>query len=188
MLHSRATVEVVARRLAGFAGRRPVVVDPVMISTSGASLLDAEGRAAMARYLLPLATVVTPNAPEAAVLTGIEVTSRDSMQHAADRLLLMGPEAVLIKGGHVPGDTVVDLLRTADGLEQWFEGPRVRMRPLHGTGCTLASGIAVFLAEGMTLAGAVQKARDFVLGAIRASPGYGEGVAPLNHVHAIESV
>jgi len=187
MLHSRATVDAVARRLAGFAGRRPVVVDPVMISTSGASLLDADGRAALARHLLPLATIVTPNAPEASVLTGIEVTNRDAMQHAADRLLLMGPEAVLIKGGHVPGDTVLDLLRTADGLEQWFESPRVRTRPLHGTGCTLASGIAVLLAEGLTLAGAVQKARDFVLEAIRSSPGYGQGVAPLNHVHGIES-
>jgi hydroxymethylpyrimidine/phosphomethylpyrimidine kinase len=186
MLHSRATVEVVARRLAQIGHTRPIVVDPVMISGHGASLLDAEGRAALARHLLPLATIVTPNAPEAAALTGIQVHDRDTMQHAADRLLLMGPEAVLIKGGHVPGDTVVDLLRTADGGEHWFESPRVRTRPLHGTGCTLASAIAVLLAEGMTLQGAVQKARDFVLEAIKSAPNYGQGAGPLNHVHAIE--
>jgi hydroxymethylpyrimidine/phosphomethylpyrimidine kinase len=187
MLHSRATVEVVARRLAGIGNSKPIVVDPVMISTSGAALLDEGGRSAVVRHLLPLATIVTPNAPEAQALTGIEVTSKDSMQHAADRLLLMGPEAVLIKGGHVPGDIVSDLLRTADGLEQWFESPRVRTRPLHGTGCTLASGIALLLAEGMTLAGAVQKSRDYLQGAIRTAPSYGQGVGPLNHVHAIEA-
>ena len=119
-------------------------------------------------------------------MAGVEVESVDDMQHAADRLLLMGPEAVLIKGGHLEGEMVVDLLRTADGLERRFETPRQKTRSTHGTGCTLASAIAVGLAEGMTLEGAVQKAEEYVHEAIRTAPGYGTGVGPLNHVHPLE--
>jgi hydroxymethylpyrimidine/phosphomethylpyrimidine kinase len=186
MLHSRYIVEAVARKIRGMGGRVPLVVDPVLVSGHGSPLLDAAGRSAFARHLLPIATLLTPNAPEAAALTGIEVRDLDGMQHAADRLLLMGPEAVLVKGGHLEGDTVVDLLRTADGVERRFESPRLRTRPMHGTGCTLASAIAVGLAEGMTLEGAVQKARDYVYEAIRSSPPYGGGSGLLNHVHGIE--
>lgn len=186
MLHSRWTIETVVRRLRTLSRSIPIVVDPVLVSGRGTALLDAEGRTALVKHLLPAATLLTPNAPEAAALTGIEVDGIDGMSHAADRLLLMGPEAVLVKGGHLPGDTVVDLLRTADGLERRFESPRVSGRPLHGTGCTLASAIAVGLAEGMTLEGAVQKARDYVLQAIREACGYGSGSAVLNHVHPIE--
>jgi hydroxymethylpyrimidine/phosphomethylpyrimidine kinase len=98
----------------------------------------------------------------------------------------MGPEAVLIKGGHLEGDTVVDLLRTADGFERRFETPRQRTTSTHGTGCTLASAIAVALAEGMTLEGAVQTAEAYVHEAIRTAPGYGSGLGPLNHVHPLE--
>jgi hydroxymethylpyrimidine/phosphomethylpyrimidine kinase len=99
----------------------------------------------------------------------------------------MGPEAVLVKGGHVvEGDVVVDLLRTADGVERRFESARVGTRPVHGTGCTLASAIAVALAEGMTLEGAIQTARDYVLEAIRTAPPYGGGSMLLNHVHRLD--
>jgi hydroxymethylpyrimidine/phosphomethylpyrimidine kinase len=186
MLHSRAIVEVVARRLSSLGRSRPIVVDPVLASGHGTPLLDAGGRTAFARHLLPMATLLTPNAPEAALLTGIEVRTFEGMQHAADRLLLMGPEAVLVKGGHLEGDTVIDLLRTADGLERRFESPRLRGRPPHGTGCTLASAIAVGLAEGMTLEGSVQKAHEYVYEAIRTAPSYGSGSLLLNHVHPIE--
>jgi hydroxymethylpyrimidine/phosphomethylpyrimidine kinase len=186
MLHSRWIVETVVRRLRTLSRSIPIVVDPVLVSGSGAPLLDKDGRTALVRHLLPAATLLTPNAPEAAALTGIEVENLEGMSHAADRLLLMGPEAVLIKGGHLEGDTVVDLLRTADGLERRFESPRLRGRPMHGTGCTLASAIAIGLAEGMTLEGAVQKARDYVLEAIRTAPPYGSGQGLLNHVHPIE--
>ena len=186
MLHSRGVVEVVARRLRSVGGSRPLVVDPVLASGFGTPLLDAEGRAAFAKHLLPMATLLTPNAPEAALLTGVEIRSLEGMQHAADRLLLMGPEAVLVKGGHVEGDTVFDLLRTADGVERIFESPRLRGRPAHGTGCTLASAIAVGLAEGMTLEGAIQKARDYVYEAIRTAPSYGQGSLLLNHTHPVE--
>jgi hydroxymethylpyrimidine/phosphomethylpyrimidine kinase len=186
MLSSRGTVEAVVRRLRGLGRPPPIVVDPVLASSFGTPLLDPEGRSAFVKLLLPMATLLTPNAPEAALLTGVEVRNFDGMQHAADRLLLMGPEAVLVKGGHVDGDIVVDLLRTADGLERRFESQRIRGRPAHGTGCTLASAIAVGLAEGMTLEGAVQSAHDYVVAAIRAAPSYGSGAALLNHVHRLE--
>jgi hydroxymethylpyrimidine/phosphomethylpyrimidine kinase len=187
MLHSRPIVEAVARRLRSVGTRVPIVVDPVLASGQGQPLLDAAGRSAFVKHILPMATLLTPNAEEAALLTGIEVSSIEGMEHAAERLLLMGVEAVLVKGGHVPGDTVVDLLRTADGMERRFEGPRiVTTRPTHGTGCTLASAIAVGLAEGLTLEGAVQAARDYVVGALRSAPGYGMGRLALNHVHRIE--
>jgi hydroxymethylpyrimidine/phosphomethylpyrimidine kinase len=186
MLHSRWIIEAVVRKLRTLSRSFPVVFYPVLVSGSGTSLLDKEGRLALVKHLLPAATLLTPNAPEAAALTGIEVTSIEGMSHAADRVLLMGPEAVLIKGGHVVGDTVVDLLRTADGLERRFESQRISGRAMHGTGCALASAVAVGLAEGMTLEGAIQEARDYVLEAIRTAPSYGSGAGVLNHVHPIE--
>jgi hydroxymethylpyrimidine/phosphomethylpyrimidine kinase len=186
MLHSAETVEVVAKHVRLLGRSVPVVVDPVLLAGHGAPLLGREGVRALVKHLLPLATLLTPNAPEAETLTGVEVRSVEAMEHAADRLLLMGPDAVLVKGGHLEGETVVDLLRTADGLERRFESPRIRTRSTHGTGCTLASAIAVGLAEGMTLEGAVQKARDYVQEAIRTAPGYGSGIGPLNHVHPLE--
>lgn len=186
MLHSREIVDVVAARIRSLGRPPPVVVDPVFVAGHGASLLNADGRNALVRRLLPLATLVTPNAPEAAAMAGIEIRTPDDMQHAADRLLLMGPEAVLIKGGHLEGVTVVDLLRTADGFERRFEAPREHTTSTHGTGCTLASAIAIGLAEGMTLEGAVQQAEEYVRKAIRTAPGYGSGVGPLNHTHPLE--
>ncbi len=186
MLYSRGIVDVVARRLRSLGRPIPFIVDPVMISGSGTRLLDAEGRTALVKQLLPLATLLTPNAPEAEAITGMPVRNVEGMLHADDRLLLMGPEAVLIKGGHLEGDTVVDVLRTADGFERRFESPRLRTTAGHGTGCTLASAIAVGLAEGMTLEGAVQEARKYVHEAIRTAPGYGSGVGPLNHGHPLE--
>lgn len=184
MLYSRATVEAVARRVRAIGRPIPLVVDPVMVSTAGATLLQPDARVALVKQLFPLATLVTPNAPEAAALTGVQVDGLEAMQHVADRILLMGPEAVLVKGGHVGGDIVIDLLRTADGLERRFESPRIQGRPTHGTGCTLASAIAVGLAEGMTLEGAVQEARDYVREAIRTALSYGSGLAVLNHLQS----
>jgi hydroxymethylpyrimidine/phosphomethylpyrimidine kinase len=186
MLHSRWTVEAVARIVRALGRSKPVVVDPVLLSGHGTPLLAPDARSAFVKHLLPLATLLTPNAPEAAALTGGEVRTLGDMELAADRLLLMGPEAVLVKGGHVEGETVVDLLRTADGFERRFESPRRGKRPFHGTGCTLASAIATGLAEGMTLEGAVQTAHAFVQEAIRTAPPYGEGSGLLNHVHGIE--
>jgi hydroxymethylpyrimidine/phosphomethylpyrimidine kinase len=186
MLYTRDAVDIVAARLRSLGRPLPVVVDPVFVAGHGASLLSQEGRNAVVKKLLPLATLVTPNAPEASAMSGVDVRTVDDMQHAADRLLLMGPEAVLIKGGHLEGNTVVDLLRTADGFERRFESPRQETLSTHGTGCTLASAVAIGLAEGMTLEGAVQKAEEYVHEAIRTAPGYGSGQGPLNHVHPLE--
>ena len=173
-----STLELRARRL-------PIIVDPVMVAKGGASLLQQRARSALIERLLPLAALITPNAPEAAALAGVKVETVDDMERAADRLLVMGASAVLIKGGHVPGETIVDLLRTADGEGARFEHPRIDTQSTHGTGCTLASAIACGVAHGFTLRDAVQRAEDYVVEAIRTAPGLGRGHGPLNHGHVI---
>jgi hydroxymethylpyrimidine/phosphomethylpyrimidine kinase len=124
--------------------------------------------------LLPLCALITPNAPEAELITGVEIREEAHMHLAADRLLMLGLPAVLITGGHVPGDVVVDLLRTVDGLERRFEAPRVPDAP-HGTGCALATAIAAGLAHGYTLESAVDQAHAFVQAAIINAPRLGRG-------------
>lgn len=119
------------------------------------------------------------------MLTGMDVESVADMERAADRLLAIGASAVLVKGGHIPGDTIVDLLRTADGDGATFEHPRIATKSTHGTGCTLASAIATGVAHGFTLRDAVTRAEDYVLEAIRTAPGLGKGHGPLNHGHVI---
>jgi hydroxymethylpyrimidine/phosphomethylpyrimidine kinase len=185
MLHSAETIDVVVEALQRFARGVPLVVDPVMVAKGGEPLLQPDAVEALARRLLPLASVVTPNAPEASVLTGLPVRTADDLPAAADRLLTLGPGAVLLKGGHLESERVVELLRTADGDERWFESPRRETRHTHGTGCTLASAVAVGVAQGLTLQSAVQRAREFVDRAILAAPGFGRGHGPLNHAHAI---
>jgi hydroxymethylpyrimidine/phosphomethylpyrimidine kinase len=180
-LARRETVELVARRLESRARGIPIVLDPVMRSTSGVELLSVDGVQKLVERLLPQAALVTPNAAEAGYIAGLEVTERKTMQHAADELLLRGASAVLITGGDLEGDTVVDLLRTVDGIETWFEGPRIETRSSHGTGCTLSSAIAVGLAEGLTLEGAIERARRFVAGALGAGLPFGGGVGPVDH-------
>lgn len=174
MLARRATVELVARVCEDRARGVPIVLDPVLISSSGHELLELEGHATLIRRLMPLCALVTPNAPEAELITGIKIEHEADMHHAADRFLMMGQPAVFITGGHVPGDVVVDLLRTADGLERRFEAPRCSETP-HGTGCTLAAAIAAGLAHGYTLESAVERAHDFVHAAIARAPRPGRG-------------
>jgi hydroxymethylpyrimidine/phosphomethylpyrimidine kinase len=156
------------------------VVDPVMAAKGGAALLEHRALGAVRSLLVPQARLLTPNAPEAAVLTGLGVDDLDGQRRAGESLLAMGAEAVLVKGGHLPGETVVDLLLTADG-ETRFEGPRLATRHTHGTGCTLASACAVSLAQGLGLEAAVARARAYVLEAIRHAPGLGQGHGPLDH-------
>jgi len=181
MLYSAAIIRVVAAELESRATGIPIVVDPVMVAKGGAALLDERATGELIERLLPLAALVTPNVPEASALTGIEVRDVDDLARAADRLLALGPAAVLVKGGHLPGDTVVDVLRTIDGIEHRFEGPRIATRSSHGTGCTLASAIATGIAEGMTLVSAIERARHYVVRALRTAPGLGQGHGPLNH-------
>jgi hydroxymethylpyrimidine/phosphomethylpyrimidine kinase len=122
---------------------------------------------------------------EAEALTGRRIDSVDDMLRACDDLLETGAGAVLLKGGHLPGDRVTDVLRTADGAEHRFESERVATRSTHGTGCTLSTAVACGIAEGLTLQAAVARAHAYVAGAIRHAPGYGTGAGPLNHVHAL---
>ena len=184
MLAKRATVELVTRVCERKARGVPIVLDPVLVSSSGHALLEVEGHTALIQRLMPLCALVTPNVPEAALITGLEIREESDLHHAADRLLLMGQAAVLITGGHLPGDTVVDLLRTADGLERRFEAPRWPVSP-HGTGCAIASAIAAGLAHGFTLESAVERAHGFVHAAIERSFQLGRG-RPILHTGRVD--
>lgn len=180
MLGDAATIEVVCDMLARHAQGIPVVVDPVMVASTGARLLSDAALAALKRSLLPMTHLVTPNLLEAEALAGMSIQDVAAMHHAAAALLTLGVPAVLLKGGHLPGEQVVDLLATVDGIEE-FSAPRIASRHTHGTGCTLASGIAAALAQGLGLRDAVMRAREFVRAAIAAAPGFGAGHGPLNH-------
>ena len=181
MLHSRDIVRVVAAELESRATGIPVIVDPVMVAKGGGALLERSAQTALIERLFPLAALITPNVPEAEALTGLHAEDPDDLPRLAERLLALGPAAVLVKGGHLEGETVVDWLLTVDGLAHRFEGPRVRTRSSHGTGCTLASAIAAGVAEGYTLVSAIERARDYVVRALKSAPGLGQGHGPLNH-------
>jgi hydroxymethylpyrimidine/phosphomethylpyrimidine kinase len=185
MLFSEAIIARVASTLEARARRLPIIVDPVMVAKGGTALLQQRARVALVERLLPLAALITPNAPEAEALSGVKVETVSDMERAADRLLAFGASAVLIKGGHLPGDTIVDLLRTADGEAARFEHPRIATKSTHGTGCTLAAAIATGVALGFTLRDAVERAEDYVVEAIRTAPGLGQGHGPLNHGHVL---
>ncbi len=180
MLGERAVIEAVADALGRWAAV-PLVLDPVMVAKGGQSLLAADAVAALVGLLLPVAAVVTPNIPEAEVLTGLAIADPAGMRRAVDALLGMGARAVLLKGGHLEGDGLVDMLGDADGVVA-FEQRRVATRHTHGTGCTLASAVAAGLAQGATLPDAVSRARAYVRAAIEAAPGFGAGHGPLNHL------
>ena len=179
MLGDAATIETVCDALAAARGT-PLVADPVMVAKGGARLLAPDAVEALRRRLLPLASVLTPNLPEAEVLCGTAIGDVAAMENAARSLLELGVPAVLLKGGHLPGDAVVDILATSDGVER-FTDPRIETRHTHGTGCTLASAVAAGLAQGMGLRDAVVRARRYVRAAILAAPGYGRGHGPLDH-------
>jgi hydroxymethylpyrimidine/phosphomethylpyrimidine kinase len=162
----------------------PAVIDPVMVAKGGASLLAQEAIGAVRALLVPRAALLTPNAPEAAALTGLPVETTDHLRRAGAALLAAGAAAVLMKGGHVAGDRVVDLLITPSG-ETAFEGPRLETRQTHGTGCTLASACATGLGQGLPLIEAVAIAWDYVHQAMLAAPGFGAGHGPLDHGWAL---
>jgi hydroxymethylpyrimidine/phosphomethylpyrimidine kinase len=180
MLGDAATINAVADLFLSKASGLPYVCDPVMVAKGGHPLLDPAAVETLKRRLPPLATVITPNVPEAEVLSGMAIRSLADMRHAAETMLTLGVSAVLLKGGHLPGAEVVDMLATEHGIEE-FTAPRIETRATHGTGCTLASGIAVGLAQGLGLHDAVARARSFVRAAMLAAPGFGRGHAPLHH-------
>jgi hydroxymethylpyrimidine/phosphomethylpyrimidine kinase len=179
MLATPALVEAVAATITARA-LPAVVVDPVMISTSGNRLLQDSAIDAMKQLLLPHATVVTPNLPEAEVLSGLPIRTRNDMRTAAIAIHTLGPRAVVIKGGHGVGDEIVDLLYDGNTFTE-FVTERVSTRNTHGTGCTFASAIAASLARGRDLPDAVARAQAYVVGALRHSLVIGQGHGPLGH-------
>jgi len=180
MLHEVPVIEAVCGEIAARAKGIPLVADPVMVAKGGHPLLAPEAVETLKARLLPLATVITPNLPEAEVLVGRPIRDVAAMRDAAAALRGLGVPAVLLKGGHLEGDEVTDLLVTPEGEEE-FVAPRIVTRHTHGTGCTLASAIAAGLAQGMSLRDAVIRARAYVRAAIAAAPGYGAGHGPLDH-------
>ena len=182
MLHSPEIVKVVAEAIDRHALPH-VVLDPVMVATSGAVLIDSPAIAALVRELFGRAVLVTPNLDEASLLVGRSLSNEQDMQAAAHELLAKGARAVLVKGGHLAGEVVSDLLQVEGAAPHWMRAPRIHTHNTHGTGCTLSSAIAAHLALGMPLMDAVEAARTFVRGALAAGAAVktGQGGGPLNH-------
>ncbi|GAB7562369.1 bifunctional hydroxymethylpyrimidine kinase/phosphomethylpyrimidine kinase [Methylobacillus methanolivorans] len=194
MLHSPEVVMTVAEALDAH-GLKQVVLDPVMVAANGAKLISDEAIALLVRELFPRALVVTPNLDEAALLLGRSLTATDELEQAAHELLGQGARAVLLKGGHLPGHDVLDILVQANSAGQITElhklhSLRISTHNLHGTGCTLSSAIAAYLALGFNLPDAVQAARIYVRSALYAGSNVrmGEGVGPLNHGFAPQAM
>ncbi len=158
-----------------------LVVDPVMVSTSGCSLLEGDVKQVLFDTLFPLAELITPNIPEAESLIGGVIKDEMAMREAAREITRRGKCAVLLKGGHL-ADEALDVLVQQDGKEQIFRAPKIESKDTHGTGCTLSAAIACNLAGGMTMADAVGEAKRYISGAIGAAPGFGHGHGPVNHV------
>jgi hydroxymethylpyrimidine/phosphomethylpyrimidine kinase len=174
-LGTAAIIEAVA----SFDFPCPLVVDPVMISKHGASLLDSDARKALRRLLLPRASLVTPNAEEAAEIAGVRVDNLDSMRIAARRIADLGAAAVLVKGGHISGDATDILYDGRDFFE--FPAPRIVTRHTHGTGCSYSAAITAHLARGLDLVSSVRTAKAWISRAIETNPGLGAGQGPVNH-------
>ena len=184
MVSSAALISVIADRLKRF-GARNIVVDPVMVATSGSALIRTDAVEALTRELLPLSTLVTPNIPEAQVLSGRDIGSEADMLAAAKSIGDRYGCAVLLKGGHSVSDAN-DLL-VANGAHRWFYGRRIDNPNTHGTGCTLSSAIAANLAKGYALDEAIEKAKAYISGALAAMLDLGQGSGPMNHAFDLHS-
>lgn len=186
MLVSAHVVDALCDELSERYPDIPLVVDPVMAAKGGQRLLDADGCAVLKHRLIPRAAVLTPNVPEAEHLTGLRITTLAEVKTAAKSLLALGAGAVLIKGGHLAGKHVSDVLLT-EREEHVFTNRRIPTRHTHGTGCTLASAIAAGIAQGLPLVSAVRRAKAYVLYALRHAPGLGHGQGPLGHAYPWEA-
>ena len=178
-----ATAELVRAVAASIREHRlpNYVLDPVMVATSGDRLLDRDAERTIVDELLPLAACVTPNLDEAAILAGFAVDDEEAMRRAARVLVERGARAALLKGGHLAGEELVDVLYDGAEWHDWRR-PRLRTRSTHGTGCTLSAAVAAGLAHGRPLRRAVEDALDYVRRAMEAAPGFGGGHGPLNHM------
>ena len=183
MVSSIELIRVIAEKLRQY-GARHIVVDPVMVATSGANLLRPEAVETLTRELLPLATVLTPNIPEAEILSGLKITDAAGMEAAARTISEKYGCAVLCKGGHQVNDA--DDLLWRDGAGKWFRGKRSDNPNTHGTGCTLSSAIASNLAKGFDLDTSVERAKAYISGALGAMLDLGRGSGPMNHMFALE--
>ena len=183
MVSSSALINVIADKLTQYSAKN-IVVDPVMVATSGAKLISDEAIQTLTEKLLPLADIITPNIPEAEVLSGMEIKSEDDMIAAAEKISKTCNVAVLLKGGHSLNDAN-DLLYH-DGTYRWFKGKRIDNPNTHGTGCTLSSAIASGLAKGYSMEVAVEKAKDYISGALAAMLDLGKGSGPMDHGWAIK--
>ncbi|MEO1190442.1 MAG: bifunctional hydroxymethylpyrimidine kinase/phosphomethylpyrimidine kinase [Pseudomonadota bacterium] len=186
MLHSVEVIEAVVEELEASAADLPLIADPVMVAQSGASLLQDQAVEAVKHLLVPRASLLTPNAPEAARLTGLTVEDVDGQRRAAEALVAMGAKAVLVKGGHLAAGTapLVDVLQTEDDC-RLLPVDYVETKETHGTGCTLASSIAAGMAQGLELELAVRRAQSYLRKALISAPGFGRGQGPVNHGHTV---
>ena len=185
MLGSVEVIERVAARLRDqYSG--PVILDPVMVSKSGHNLLEPDAVSALCDHLLPLATLLTPNLPEADALTGHSTRNREDMAATAAALLALGPKAILLKGGHLGGDRSPDLWMSAED-HRGLEGPRIASKNTHGTGCTLSSAIAAYTALGCPILEACERGKTYVSTAIARSDllSVGQGIGPVHHFHPL---
>lgn len=178
MLFDADIIKAVAGALQNI--KAPLIIDPVMLSKSGAVLLHDRAIVALKDMLFPIACLLTPNIPEAEKILGTHLDGVGAMKHAAEKLATLGPKAVLLKGGHGSGDVIIDVLFDGHGCHVW-ESPRIKTRHTHGTGCALASAIATLIAQGFPLKEAVANARAYLRGAIEHTPQLGAGHGPLNH-------
>lgn len=185
MVASSELIRVIANRLRYYEAKN-VVVDPVMVATSGSSLMKTDAIQTLIEELMPIAAVVTPNIPEAQVLSGIEIQTREDMYTSAKKIGDSYGCAVLLKGGHSINDAN-DLLY-ANGEFTWYEGKRIDNPNTHGTGCTLSSAIASNLAKGCTLPESVKKAKDYISGALAAMLDLGQGSGPMDHAFALHEI
>ena len=183
MLASPELVKFVAALMRDYPGI-PLVLDPVMVATSGDELVGAEAAAAIRDVLVPMAALVTPNAPEAEKLTGLTVTNTQEQADAGKALVAAGAGSALVKGGHLSGPVITDVLVTPDTTIV-FESERLDTRNTHGTGCTLASAIAAGLAKGRTLPDSIEAAGRYLAEAIRRAPGFGSGHGPVDHAWVV---
>ncbi len=186
MLATAELVETVAASIEE-ARLENYVLDPVMVATSGARLLDTDAESAIVEHLLPLCTVVTPNLDEAAILAGFAIDDEAGMRRAAEALVARGARAALVKGGHLKAEELVDVLFDGTDFHVWRRA-RIDTTSTHGTGCTLSAAIAAGLARGRPLLSAVDDALDYVYRAILDAPGLGSGYGPLNHFVAAAAV
>jgi hydroxymethylpyrimidine/phosphomethylpyrimidine kinase len=184
MLHDASVIEAIASVLGERGPAIPIVVDPVMVAKGGARLIEPAAVDALKQLLIGRAELVTPNLQEAEILCGASIADVAEMRTAGEVLLALGCRAALIKGGHLPGETVFDVLVTGTGARVW-ESARIPTRHTHGTGCTLASAIAAGLAQGLAVERAVDRARTYVHRAITSAPGLGRGHGPLDHAHPL---